>query len=86
MMKRFMGMMPSSEIKERRVYETPDGRRVRIDAGPNGWTLHWADGGNDFKDVCATTEANMVEAVLHLMSVFPEAKQVENDAKKETKA
>ena len=63
-MKRFFGMMPSSEIEVRKIYD--DGLagllHLEIDAGPNGWTLRMADGSTRYKDESKGTEKNLAEA------------------------
>lgn len=50
-MKRIFGMMPSSEVELRESYKDNFGLTVRIEAGKHGWTIMWADGGSDYKDV-----------------------------------
>ncbi|MCM1233509.1 MAG: hypothetical protein NC489_25620 [Ruminococcus flavefaciens] len=72
-MQRFFGMMPSDEIKLSKTYYdgSVDNRNIRIDAGPNGWTVTWADGGTNYKDIMATTEENFQEAYDLMMSKFP---------------
>ena len=42
-MKRFAGMMPSAEIKKEKHYKCKDGGTIIAQAGPNGWTVIWAD-------------------------------------------
>lgn len=49
-MNRLFGMMPSSEITISKRYLDQHGLKIRIDAGPHGWTVNWADGGNTYKD------------------------------------
>ena len=72
-MKRFFGMMPSSEIEVRKIYD--DGLsghlHLKIDAGPNGWTLHMADGSTRYKDESKGTEKNLAEAEA-IEGAFPE--------------
>ena len=57
-MKRFFGMMPTSEIEIEKILTDDNGMKVRIQAGPNGWTILWADGGSTYKDEVHTTEEN----------------------------
>ena len=52
-MKRMFGMMPSSEVELRESYKDNFGLTVRIEAGKHGWTIMWANGGSDYKDVDA---------------------------------
>ena len=61
-MRRFFGMMPSSEIEIERYYKDKNGYRVRIQAGVNGWTVIYADSSSDFKDVTVSTDENFKDA------------------------
>lgn len=61
-MKRMFGMMPVSEIKKEAHFFDKHNLSVIIQAGPNGWTVIYADGATDFKDVVATTEENFESA------------------------
>jgi len=63
-MNRFMGMMPSDEIKkEKRFLVGHQNLTVTIQAGENGWTILYADGSSEFKDVVDTTENNFNKAL-----------------------
>lgn len=75
-MKRFFGMMPSSEIERSKTYDDGYGLKIRIDAGPNGWTVTWADGGTNYKDVESTTEDNFKAAYNLMIAKFPNAKEI----------
>lgn len=57
-----MGMMPASEVEKRAVYKDKYGADVRIDAGPNGWTVFYVDGSTNYKDETLTTEENFDNA------------------------
>lgn len=74
-MKRFMGMMPSSEITIEKRYKDKSKLPVLIQAGPHGWTIIYADGGTNFKDVDAEDKINFKsaydEAVSHLGTLTP---------------
>ena len=69
-MKRFFGMMPVNEIKKEKRYRDSNNMVVRIQAGPHGWTIIFADSSTKFKDINATkfkdinaaTEENFDEA------------------------
>lgn len=78
-MKRFFGMMPFSEIEVRKVYD--DGLsghlQLKIDAGPNGWTLHMADGSTRYKDESKGTEKNLAEAEAIAKELFPNMKEID---------
>lgn len=57
-MKRFMGMMPSSCIEIRKDFKDENGLKIHIDAGPEGWTIIYADGSTNYADTIATAEDN----------------------------
>lgn len=57
-MRRFFGMMPSSEIEVERYYKDKNGYRITIQAGVNGWTIIYADSSTQFKDITASTGEN----------------------------
>lgn len=57
-MQRFFGMMPSSEIAIEKVYKDKYDLTISIQAGEHGWTVLWADGGSNYKDVDDTSENN----------------------------
>lgn len=61
-MKRFFGMMPSYEIEKEKMFRDKNYLSVTIQAGPNGWTVIYADGGTNYKDEVATTEENFDKA------------------------
>lgn len=75
-MNRFMGMMPSKEIEKSATYVDGNGWKIHIDAGPNGWTIRYADSSSDFKDKVATTEENFQEAYDLLKAKLPEVKEI----------
>lgn len=61
-MMRFCGMMPASEVEKRSVYTDRYGDEVRIDAGPNGWTVYYCDMSTRYKDESIGTDANFKNA------------------------
>lgn len=61
-MKRFFGMMPVSEIERTKQFVDECGLSVLIDAGPNGWTVRFADMSSKYKDESIGTEANFKNA------------------------
>lgn len=69
-MKRFAGMMPNEEIKKEKHYKCEDGTII-AQAGPNGWTVIWADHGTNYKDTVATTEENFQTALKIIEHYFP---------------
>ena len=61
-MKRFFGMMPSTEIEIEKCYKDEDGYKITIQAGKNGWTVIYADHSTDFKDIISSTNKYFEEA------------------------
>lgn len=57
-MRRFFGMMPSSEIDVERYYKDKEGNGIIIQAGVNGWTIIYSDSSSEFKDITTSTEEN----------------------------
>ena len=57
-MNRFMGLMPSDEVTIQKTFKDRNGRDVRIQAGPHGWTVIYADGGTNYKDTDASDDEN----------------------------
>ena len=66
-MNRFMGMMPRSEIKLTKTFKDDLGKII-VDAGPNGWTITYADHGTEYRDHVDTSESNMEAALVVLKS------------------
>ena len=61
-MRRFAGMMPVNEIERTEIFKDEYGHDVRIDAGPNGWTVRYADMSSNYADVSVGTEQNFKNA------------------------
>lgn len=61
-MNRFFGMMPVSEIERTEHFVDKYGMSVRIDAGPNGWTVRFADMSSKYNDESIGTDANFKNA------------------------
>lgn len=61
-MRRFAGMMPVNEIERTEIFKDKYGGSVRIDAGPNGWTVRYADMSSNYADVSFGTEQNFKNA------------------------
>ena len=76
-MDRLWGMMPSNEIEKTVTFKDMLNLKIRIEVGPNGWTIIWADGGTNYKDESIGTEANYKNALECLHSHFPEDELVE---------
>ena len=69
-MKRFMGMMPSSEIEISKVFKDDLGLKITVEAGENGWTILYADNSSEYKDVQNTAQNNFDEALSVLKTHF----------------
>lgn len=70
-MNRFMGMMPSSEVKKEKRFKVGVGQlKVTIQAGEKGWTILFADGSSEYEDIGDTTENNFNSALEQLNKHF----------------
>ena len=61
-------MMPFSEIEISKRFKDDMGLEVTIDAGPNGWTILYADSSSEYKDEIDTAENNFKKALEILKS------------------
>ena len=68
-MRRFFGMMPSSEIEKEERIRIND-LYVTVQAGPNGWTILYTDGSSEYQDIVDTTENNYKSALKCLCKRF----------------
>ncbi len=79
-MVRFFGMMPSAEIAIEKTFKTNSdirpNQKARIQAGPNGWSIIWADGGSDYEDKPFGTEKNYENAYNRLLEYYPNAIEI----------
>lgn len=57
-MKRFWGMMPSSEIEITKEFKDRNGLCITIEAGPHGYTITYADHSTKYADIDNTSEEN----------------------------
>lgn len=57
-MTRFFGMMPSNEVERQETHKDEFGYKVIIQAGPNGWSVIFADGSTRYKDEEHSTDEN----------------------------
>lgn len=80
-MKRFMGMMPSSEIKKSKQYKDGHKLKITIDAGTHGWTITYADGGTKYKDTDTTTDENFKTAYDIAVRDLGPLTEIETDAR-----
>ena len=76
-MKRFMGMMPTNEIEREENFKNQDDLKIKIQAGPNGWTILYSDGERKYKDNTCSTEENFNEAYETAVKDLGELKKVE---------
>lgn len=74
-MKRFFGKIPYYCIEKEVRFDTGDGLYLTIEAGPEGWTIIYADGGTEFKDIVDTTENNFNEAYECAKRYFPKMRK-----------
>ena len=82
-MNRFMGMMPSSEVKKEKRFRVGHGQLiVTIQSGENGWTIMYADNSSEYKDVLGTTEENFNKAMSVLNSRFDNINEVKQKNEK----
>jgi len=78
-MKRFMGMMPSDEIEKTVSFKEKLGSIITIDAGPNGWTITYADGSTIWKDnEGAGTEENYKVAAAVVYTQFGTLEEIKS--------
>jgi len=61
-MKRFFGMMPSSEIELEERYLDTNSYKISIQAGPHGWSIIYADSSSEYVDVDAKADENFKTA------------------------
>lgn len=70
-MNRFIGMMPSSEVKKEEQFKVGVGQlTVTIQAGENGWTILYADNSSEYKDIIDTVKNNFDNAFNLLKAQF----------------
>lgn len=79
-MKRFMGMMPSDEIKIEKKYDDGYGQKVIVQAGENGWSILYADHSSQYQDKIDTSENNFKAALKILKSNFRNLKEITQDS------
>lgn len=74
-MKRFFGRMPSSCVEKEVRFDTGNGLHLTIQAGAEGWTIIFVDGGTEYKDICQSVEDNFNEAYKQACEYFPILKE-----------
>lgn len=73
---RFMGLMPSNEITINRYFIDRNKLEIRIQAGPHGWTVIYADSSTSFEDIDATPEENFAKAYNEAKSTLGDLKEI----------
>ena len=61
-MNRIFGLMPVAEIEKEQRFKDTYGLSIIIQAGPNGWTIIYADSSSKWNDEENTTEENFNKA------------------------
>ena len=69
-MKRFFGMMPSSEVEIIKTFKSDNLGSVTVEAGQHGWTIMFADYSSRYQDVDDTSENNFNQAINVLKEIF----------------
>jgi len=76
-MKRFMGMMPSSEVKREERFKVGMNQLVvTVQSGEKGWTILYADSSSEYQDEVDTTDNNFNKAMKVLNSHFGDINKV----------
>ncbi len=75
MTKRLFGMMPANAVQMEKTFIDELGLAIIIQAGASGWTILYADGSSEYKDVPDTAENNFNKAYLKLKSKFNNIKE-----------
>lgn len=57
------GIMPAADVEISKTYKDQYGMHITIEAGKTGWSVLWADGGTDYKQVEDTAENNFQKAI-----------------------
>ncbi|MGK0446556.1 MAG: hypothetical protein ACJA2M_000325 [Polaribacter sp.] len=77
-MDRFMGMMPSSEVKRKELFKVGTSQLVvTIQSGENGWTILYDDSSSEYKDEVNTVDKNFDNAMKVLKTHFEDINKVE---------
>lgn len=67
---RLFGMMASKYVKIEKYFLDDSNLSITVQAGEKGWTIIYADGGTEYKDVEDTPENNFNKAYMILKSHF----------------
>lgn len=77
-MKRMFGLMPVNEVKKEIVFEDELELKIRVQAGPHGYSIIYADGSAEGEDIDGTTDENIERAKKILNSHFRNLTEVKN--------
>lgn len=77
-MQRFFGLMPSSLVSIEKSYKDKYDLTIRIQAGEQGWTVIYADGGTNYKDVVDMPENNFNAAYKVAVDALGDLTEVQN--------
>jgi hypothetical protein len=69
-MERLFGLMPNSEVEIEKTYVDDLGLKIIIQAGPNGYSIIYADHSAEWGDYVDSTENNLKRAVDKLNGIF----------------
>ena len=76
-MNRFMGMMPSKEVKREERFKVGIRQSiVTIQSGERGWNILYADGSSEYKDEVDTIDTNFNKAMEVLKTHFGDINKV----------
>jgi len=76
-MRRFMGLMPSSEVKREEQFKVGMRQLLTIvQSGENGWTILYEDSSSEYQDEIDTTDNNFKKAMKVLNSHFGDINKV----------
>jgi hypothetical protein len=75
-MGRFYGLLPRSAIEIQKSFNDGNGSVIRVEAGPTGWTVIWADRSTDFADVADSSLNNYNSAVSFAKQYFPDMVEI----------
>ena len=69
-MERLFGLMPNSEVEIEKTYIDDLGLKITVQAGPNGYSIIYADHSAEWADYADSTENNLKRAVDKLNNTF----------------
>lgn len=82
-MERLWGLMPSYKVEKYISFKDRNDLSINIEAGPEGWTIMYADLSNEYSDNIASTEENFKSAYDYANSKFGPLREVTSDSSME---